>query len=84
MPAAFLPTGLGHVGTTATATVDQTRDLLDHVTGVETGLDGVIGAGSEQGRVPFSVTLATTQATGPATFWCTVSQTLRRSAASRP
>ena len=44
-----LATGLGHVRTTATATVDQTRDLLDHVTGVETGLDGVIGAGSEQG-----------------------------------
>lgn len=50
MPAAFLPPGLGHVGTAATATVDQARDLLDHVTGVETGLDGVIRAGGEQGR----------------------------------
>lgn len=42
-----LATGLGHIGTTATATVDQARNLLNHVTGVETGLHGVIGAGSE-------------------------------------
>ena len=46
----ILATGLGHVGTTATATIDQARDLLDHVAGVETGLHGVIGAGGEQGR----------------------------------
>ena len=39
-----LATGLGHVGTAATATVDQARNLLNHVTGVETGLHGVIGA----------------------------------------
>lgn len=68
MPAAFLPPAWAMLGRPATATVDQTRDLLDHVTGVETGLHSVIGAGSEQGRSAFSVTLATTQATGPATF----------------
>ena len=43
----ILATGLGHVGTAATATVDQARDLLNHVTGMETGLHGVIGAGGE-------------------------------------
>ena len=48
-----LATGLGHVGTTATATVDQARDLLDHVAGMETGLHSVIGAGGEQGRGAF-------------------------------